>query len=320
MRFTLALILGLALAGCSATPAVSYHPVSVPDASGKLKFVLPHSLIIVSRKDVKDEGAKLIATSVPTEAPLDGKPLQVYEIAADSRFGIETRLNITYIDNSRIISSLGVTVEDNRAKTIGEIAGVITTVVAAAAKLADGRPGPDMPQRLPVVVDPRAYEQRPDKKIKWLPLPRNEDVGQEPDATWVYRLDIEPVPVDAVETSTFFEKHAQGTDVMPFAACHDATLYILKSPKKAADADRDKLLKDAWSFGLKLANPDRVLTVKLPVKGKVDMHTACGANVTSDKTETASPWAILGEVVKQATAIKKAYDDEKKQGQKKPSP
>jgi len=319
MRFLPLFTLGLAVVGCSATPVVSYHPVSAPDASGKLKFVLPHSLIIVNRKEVKDEGTKMTATSVPTEAPLDGKPLQVYEIVTDSRFGIETRLNITYIDNSRMISSLGVTVEDNRAKTIGEIAGVITTVVAAAAKLADGARGPDMPGRLPVVVDPRSYEQRPDKKVKWLPLPRNEEVDQEPNATWVFRLDIEPVPVDAVSTPTFFEKHARGTDVMPFAACHDATLYVLKSPKKATDAERDKLLKDAWAFGLKLANPDRVLTVKLPVKGKVDMHTACGANVTSDKTETASAWAILGEVVKQATAIKKAYDDQKKQGQK-PSP
>lgn len=319
MRVLLAVLL-LGVTGCSAAPLVTYQSVSGPDASGMLKFVLPHSLILVNRKDAKDEPTRLTAISVPIDAPLDDKPLQVYAIVPESQFGVNTRLNITYIDNSRIISSVGVTVEDNRIKTIGEVAGVITTVIGAAALLADGRPGPDLPQRLPVVIDPWAYERRSDRNVRWLPLPMNQTVDQEPDSTWVYRLDIEQPPVDALPAKTFFETHGRRTDVMPFAACRDATLYVLKSKKKASDQDRDKALNEAWIFGLKVADPDRVITIKFPAKGKVDMHTACGANVTSEKTETASAWAVLGEIVKQAASIKKAYDDQKKAGQKKAGP
>jgi len=50
--------------------------------------------------------------------------------------------------------------------------------------------------------------------------------------------------------------------------------------------------------------------VRLPTKGKVDAHSACGVNVTSEKSDTSSAWAILGEIGKQATSIKKAYEDE----------
>jgi hypothetical protein len=292
---------------------VSYVPTSSEDASGDLKFVLPRSLIFLNRKDAKDQATMLSATAVPTDGAIDGQPLPVYALTNASSWAVTTHLNITYIDNSRIISSIGVSVEDNRVKTIGEIAGVITTVVKAAAVLGpQGGQGPDMPDRLPAVIDPQAYASRPANAPRWLVVPRNESIEQDPDNEWVYRLNIDQLPKDAMPAKTFFDKYATKTDLFPYSACRDATLYVLKSKKGASDEERDKGIGKAFVFGLKIADPSSVMLVRLPTKGKIDVHSACGVNVTSEKSDTSSAWSILGEIGKQAASIKKAYDDEAK--------
>lgn len=309
----------IATVGCTATPSVTYAPIVIPsssdakgDPSGSLKFVLPRSLIFLNRKDVKDQATQLSATSVPTDNRVEGETVRLFSITPDSPWGVETHLNITYIDNTRIVSSIGTSVEDNRVKYIGEIVGIVTTIVKAAAVLGPvAGAGPDMPDHLPAVIDPRAYEARTDR-AKWQTLPRNASVDQEPNMEWVYRLDIGEVGSDAMVSETFFAAHAKKTDLFPYSACRDATLYLLKSKSGDGDEARDRQLDKAFVFGLKLADSRNVMLVSMPAKGKVDAHTACGVNVTSEKSDTSSTWAIIGELVKQAGAVKQAYDDQKK--------
>lgn len=296
------LLTGVLGTGCSAIPKVTYQEVTGPDASGTIKFVLSRSLIVLDRRSNKDEGVKLVAVAVPTDLPAVGRQ-RLYAIVPSNQVGVKTQLKVTYADNSRLIASVGVEVEDHRAKTIGEIAGAIVAGIALVSAMAVQEV--DLPERLPVVIDPKAYESAALERA-WLPLPQNRD--------WVYRLTVEPPPTDAVEPARFFD--GKPTSVLPYSACRDATLYVLAAKDKKTDEQYEKRLGEAWVFGLKLADSERLLTVGLPAKGKVDMHTGCGANVTSEKTETASAWALLSEVIKQATAIKKAYDEiEKKAGE-----
>lgn len=286
--------------GCSAVPMVTYHEATGPDHRGTIKFVLPRSLILLDRAS-KSERVKLTAVAVPTDLPVEGRQ-RLYAIVPSDQVGVETRLKVTYADNSRLITSVGVEVEDHRAKTIGEVAGAIVAGIALVGAMAVEEA--ELPERLPVVIDPKTYESAARERA-WLPLPQNGD--------WVYRLTVEPPPADAVEPPRFFD--GKPTSVLPYSACRDATLYVLKAKDEKTDEEYAKRLGEAWVFRLKLADPERLLTVALPAKGKVDMHTGCGANVTSEKTETGSAWALLSEVIKQATAIKKAYDEaEKKAG------
>jgi hypothetical protein len=284
--------------GCAAVPKVHYDVINEPDPAGKIKFVLPRSLIIVDQKRSIEEGQKLVASAVPSDLPVDVQQ-NVYAIVPKKRLGIETILNVTYIPNSRIISSIGVKIEDNRVKTIAEVGGVIVTSIGFFA--AKSQLGPTlMPDQLPVVIDPKIYEKERKPERVWLPLPHNAD--------WFYRIDIEITPRDAIETKTFFGQDRVDTSVFPFSACRDATLYILQAKDVKTDGDLNKIIDKAWVFGLTFADPDYVMTVELPPQGKIDMHTACGVNITSEKTDTASTWAVIGEVIKQATAIKKAYN------------
>jgi hypothetical protein len=278
--------------GCSATPTVTYQPAPSEDVKGLQKFVLSHSLIKVDyiRSENKVTGATeargVSVLTVPTDASAGTKQPVTYALIPDSGFGVTTKLKVTYADNTRLITSVGVEVEDNRVKLIGQIA---SAVIAAAPFFLAGPPVScdTCPNNLPFVIDPQEYM---DSKKEWRETPS--------DPQWEYSLAIDPAPTDAVDADTFFRDRAKQTNVFPYSACHDAVLRLRK--KMAPDKPQ--------SFGMKLALRDKVMTIALPDKGKVDMHTQCGANVTSEKSDTSSTWSLIGEVIKQSVAIKKAYE------------
>ncbi len=296
-------------AGCSALPRVRYQAVTGPDEAGTIKFVLAHSLITLNVKRSLEEGQQLVAMALPSDLPVR-EVQRVYSIVPVSQTGVKTHLNVTYIPNSRVLSSLGSEIEDNRIKTIGQVAGIVISgaeIVGAFERL---RPG-DLPASLPAVIDPKADPKEAGGKAPWRPLPAN--------AGWHYQLELGPVPPDSVATETFFGSGPRETSVLPFSACRDAVLRVLKDKEGApeGDGERNARTGEAWLFGLKIADPDYVQTVQLPQKGKIEMHTSCGVNVTSEKTDTASTWAVIGEAMKQASAIVKAYGAIDSAGQKK---
>ena len=176
-------------------------------------------------------------------------------------------------------------------KLIGEIGALATTVIGLRVA---GEPAP-VPPILPSVIDPIEHEAACAKLGKaladcWLDLPPKENEG------WTYRLDVEPFPVDAVATADAMAELSKATSLFPYSACRSASLTVKRGEDKV------------WgTASLKLADPRKVQTVRLPTSGKVDMHTSCGINVTNNKTESTSAWAILGELVNQAKAVRDAY-------------
>jgi len=97
---------------------------------------------VLDSKAAKDEPPKLVAVSVPTDLPIDGAE-RFYAVLPRDRIGARTRLKITYVDSTRLVSSVGVEVEDTRLKMIAEIAGVIIAGAAGRAVIAVARAGQD---------------------------------------------------------------------------------------------------------------------------------------------------------------------------------
>ena len=272
---------------------VRYALVTGPDDSGTIKFVLGRSLVLLDAKRSIESGPSLSAKAVPTDLALDDTQL-LYAIVPTKRLGTKTRLDVTYVPNSRLISSLGSDIDDNRLKSLDVATGVITAFAGTGLYERTG-PSEEFPDRLPVVLDPKGQ-----LNGVWSPLPENPG--------WFFRFDVEPVPRDAIETRVFFSPSRGDTDVFPFSACRDARLYVLKAQRSKSAQDLDKHLGQAWVFGFKIADSDYVQTLKLPLKGKIDMHPGCGANVTDEKTDSSSAWDIVGGVMKQANAIKETYN------------
>ncbi|QPD02279.1 MAG: hypothetical protein Nkreftii_000053 [Candidatus Nitrospira kreftii] len=304
--FLLALLIVSFVANGCTNARVRYDsiPADSQDLKGKHKFRLSRSLILIEPRviDPKDRNSPvgLFASSVPSDSIFSNGSAQVFSLEEVSDFFSETKLNISKIDNTDLISEVGVEVKDKLNENLEKAGAVLGTVlkVALAAAAAEN------PTR--TVIDVKEYTAA---KQEWQDLPLN--------SGWVYKIALSPLPKPpgALKTTDFFADPPTGVkgvsvNVFPMSACFDATLYLYrgqKGPESKTDWDNVR------PFQMKIADPDYVQTLALPSKGKIKMHSSCGASVISETKEGAHPaYGIIETVIKQAEAIKKAIDDRKK--------
>ena len=57
-----------------------------------------------------------------------------------------------------------------------------------------------------------------------------------------------------------------------------------------------------------MADYRNVRTYEMPYKGSISAHTLCGADILTERSDPGSGMKILGELMKQAKAIKDAQD------------
>lgn len=295
--------IALLTVGC-ATTKVQYAVNNTEDMDGKIKFNLVRSLIKVDlSKCGKDDAAcnqKAQAISIPTE-----DEVSKYSMTPHDTIFLKTHIKATYIDNTRILSSIGAELEDNRIKVI-QAAGAGLTAMAPIVTLA----GTPLDPKLPVVIDVAEYVKNAcgQQPCKWLPLPNNE-------TKWCYKVEVGDMPPDAVDTAKFMKKFAETeSDVMIYSACRDATVSISKlNTGEKCETKQVQVFNDKDDFvaKVKIADPAKVQTIKFPKKGKIDMHSSCGANLTDEKTDSTDTIAVLGELLKQAKTIKEAQDKKK---------
>ena len=296
------------MVGCSSNK-VLYGIVQPEDYSGKIKFNLARSLIKVDvtkcGRDQVNCTQKVEAVSVPAESDTN-----IYTITPQDNLFFKTHLKVTYFDNTRLISSIGSELEDNRIKIIQAIgAGLGAVVSIARVAVLPAVQDIEIP-KLPVVIDVDDYIKKAcgsGNLCNSLDLPNNE-------TTWCYKIDFGGTSTDAVKADEFFKKYSEKkTDVMIYSACRDATLWVSKKiggscaiTGKKFESTNDFVAK------LKVADPTYLQTTKFPEKGKVDMHSSCGANVSSEKTESTDIFSLISEILKQAKSIKEAQDKAKK--------
>lgn len=302
-----ATVLSLAiLAGCSAQPKAFYETPPAQgtklgkdesyqgDWEGLPKFTLAKSQLVVDFKD-KEKQSLPQMISVPAEAQPEkapaGKPdeeLQTrFILRQDDAFGVDTHLNVTKIDNTDLLSSIGTEVEDKRVKYMEALGSLATTVIGALA-LAES-------SELPISID--SYQILKDGKIA-----RKRDgayaIVTSPDAARKIHLYAEfgPINDDAIDNLVFANKaseHSQETIL--HSACRSVTVTFIDGELRGQQ------------FSATVADPRYVETVKFPEKGSVEFHTACGANTTSSPSGTSSTLDVLNAVIAQSKTVREAW-------------
>jgi hypothetical protein len=293
------------LAGCSSQPSMNYQqaptePQYQGDMNGLSKFSLAKSTLFVNYADPeKKTGAVLVST--PEEAEANGDLSQVNFMMEPSGFPHpKTHLQVTKRANTQLLESVGTTIEDTRTKTIGTVGGIVVALVGVLPLDAplDGQsscPNPKPTAVLPLVIDTEAYLNETHSKAADQNA-RSGAVEKRCVMPVDFDLKFGPVPNDAVARATYLEHIKQGPqEVMFYSACRPVTITFTTEPLKGQQ------------FTTTVADPNFIQTVKLPAKGKVDMHSACGVNTTSEASGASSTADIVSAIIGQVKNVREAW-------------
>ena len=359
-RFVLlfAIMLSLVTLSACVSPKVKYINLKGRDYEGYTKFRLVGSDILITSATALPTDPKSFAdvskaeTVQPSDIAVSVVPREqgtaVYAIVPKSQWlgMVNTKIQATYYDNSRIIHQLGTKVEDSRIKIIQAIGAAAVQAVMFDAKTADKA---DEKLTLPVIINPDDFDFG-----TWAELPGN--------PAWSFRLTQKPQPedIDAMPVTDFFDKYDDAhwfnsTSVFPVSSCRSVKLNIINlsidaingAKKKNSDIKgknsdpyndpieksileeyrntKEKLKKKEKQqdkteevrmeregnhlYAVQLANPNYVRTVRMPDAGTVLTHTVCGADTTTEASNTATGYELISELMKQARAV---YDAQKK--------
>lgn len=301
-----ATLLSLAiLAGCSAQPKAFYETPPAQgtemgkdesyqgDWEGLPKFTLAKSQLVVDFKD-KEKQPLPQMISVPAEAQPEpapaGKPNEElrtrFMLRQDDTFGVDTHLNVSKIDNTDLLSSIGTEVEDKRVKYVGALGSLVTGVIGALA-LTDGTD-------LPISID--SYQMLKDNEVG-----RGKKdayaIVTAPNKTQIHlHATFGPIKDDAIDNSVFARKaQIQAQETIFHSACRSVTIRFDDGPL------------EGQQFSATVADPRYVETVKFPEKGSVVFHSACGANTTSSPSGTSSTLDVVNAVIAQYKTVREAW-------------
>ncbi len=275
----------------NAPPAVK--PSSTATDNNKAKSLKGVSGIVVAQKDpappqLNSLKNKVEALSVPGE---DQSALYAV-VPKDKWFGlVATSLSIEYVPNSRLIKTVGSTVDDNRLKVIQAIGSGVAALagMAVLGEVKDLRP--------PVFIDFVPKELGGDYKA----------IEDQPKGWWYKIIDNSP-NLDGAPTQSYFDNHSDSkwftsTSTFPKSACRNVLLAIAYSEDGKPGVDSASL-----QFPLTVADPSLLWLYELPNKGKITSHEICGADIAPDKDTSSTAWDLLSEAFKQAKAV---YDVKK---------
>ncbi|WP_051517002.1 hypothetical protein [Herbaspirillum sp. RV1423] len=308
--------LSAALTACAGAPVVTYEqaPKSGDDAAslktskerGEI-FVLPESNILIARKtaqapaaDAKDKAAAKSGGTAKagaaddaaapaytaTVVPLEGE--RRYSVKPANNVTSKTELKLARMTNSDIVKSVGSTFTDMTKVRIEQVGGIVTSVLSAATiflanqtDVADCGKNPPLEDFvLPVAKTPAAS----DPKVPGNPC-------------WTYSMNYvsEPAP-GAVSIKAFDDKLGTEVGYFPVPACLDVSITIRSAGAK----------QQGIKIAARVADPDHVRLVALPIKGTITMHPVCNADVTEEGSvdKFAQTEDILTAAIAQVKAIK----------------
>jgi hypothetical protein len=287
-HLTCLFVLAPLMAGCATLPKADIVLIEKPaDLDGKEldTYAFPRSVVNLGY------GANNVGLSVT----VTNKSYEAFRIGLrrNDDFGVRTNLNLTKVANSDMVDEAGVSVTDNRLKTIGDI-GKLATSILMAASAADGG-GLQIPDQFEAMDILSAYATRAgDSAAAPQDLP-----GRAKIQYW-----LGPVQPDArpIEPSAF------GTlrNGLVYAACRELKLFV--------DNRRDPSTEAIVPISVYVSDPRYFRYVAFPQKGKVEVHTQCGTSVTSEKDDSiASDAAIGNAVLDELKKLKEAIDKKKEE-------
>ena len=269
----------LFLSGCAVRPSVSYSQITAgqPDPDGLTdSYFLQTSTIAISKTGTQKDSAGhdldvLSVTATPTEYP-------AFKIGISTKSSwlgtVDTTVNISKIDNTSLVKSIGTQVTDNRASTIKSIGSAIATIIPIAAGFAaDGE------------LDASALPFSTKTYTQIEADSADADAGKPIAMVHGVTMTLGPLPPDARPISAL----PQGTvhDFI-YAACRDATIQFTYVQPVAGSKITNKV-----TTIVKISDPRYFETVALPVKGSIASHSECGVSVTTDPASGVTSGADL---------------------------
>jgi hypothetical protein len=269
---------------CAVAPTVKYSliPASSPRPLNENEFdayFLQGSKIRIAAQTDKQKPTYDVS-SIPTEATANKITVQY-----DDPFWSTTSVTITKVANRDVVSEIGSQVTDHRVAYINAGLGIVKTVITIVAA---GPAGPNdiVPKDLPIEIDLTKALSKGDARGEMSVTTGDSRVT----------IDLGPIPPDAVEFSSMtfpFSSHA-----FFYSACRTAQVQA-----RVVDGTTVTTIDTT----VKVADPNYLQRVNLPSKGKITMHTECGASVATDSnTGVSSDADLLQAISTQAQAISDA--------------
>lgn len=267
---------------CEPKPTVQYGLNSAPDPAGLIKFRLAKSAVVVDYGKSPDgksvDKARISLVPVPQE-----DSARTYTIGETSGLLAATHLKVVKRENTDLLQSIGVEVEDRRVELIQQVGAFAGAVIGGigffAAKTEVTEPV------LPQAIDVSSF-------ISTAGPGEGTFNGKLGDV-WSYTFTIGAVPKDAYSTEDYVAAFDKGvkSNVLFYSACRDATITFTNGTFK------DK------SFSMKVSDPKFIQTIAMPTKGAISFHSSCGVNVSSEKSGTATTMEVLNALMNQAKTL-----------------
>ena len=259
----------LLLPACAAKPQLTYSQVS-ENRDGLIRFTLPQSQILVTAG--KQAGGKPEVSSVPTDAYANPKTLLV---RGEQSILQETNLmNVTFLDNTTLVTSVGVETVSKTNDLIKLVAAVVPLIASTGGTTETGT------TLINTVIGP-------EERATFTEVPDN--------PSWKYTLVYDASVVDgSIKYDDFMLMMSSPLGVFPTSNCRSAK-FTLREPNG----------KTAYTYALKVADPSRLNLAKVPNKGTIKMHSACGFDVAASAAGGLVDYESLNSLVKLANDLKK---------------
>lgn len=292
----------LLLGGCAVNPTVRYQAASDPTAVAGARIDLIDSYVL-QKNELRIEFKNTAADGKPpnfdlsvVNTKLEDQSRRLMLLRGD-RFWTRTTLNISKVENTDLIASAGVEVEDRRIELIQTGGAILKTLIPFVAGVAGDTP-------VPVCGD---FPTSPCSFVPTDELPTmTKDGGRIGDRT-MFAFSWGPISSTAEASEKVLPNLSrQRRNGLYYAACRDFVVRYLQIVPAAAGAAQKQAKVFEWRG--KLADPRYVEFVAFPRKGNIRMHTQCGVSTTSEKDPTKTTDAVVSEAITQAIAVKAALD------------
>ena len=240
--------------------------------------------------------------------------------AADSLFLLEPKddlftksnMSVSYYDGRHRIKAIGTDFQDDRIKIVQSLGGTIAAIIPLMAFDPSSRgEQAKFPLALPLVLDftdpkkfPKAESRERGDDSDW--SLREKILDYTP---WCYRYKFSKPLGRFILTQQFIDAHKQNyTREFPISVCVDLTLEIGMS----TDMQKWEGNK-VMTYVLRIPDPSYVELLTFPIKGSITTHTVCGADISTQPSNTASTFEVLEAIAKQVETIRNAQQ-KKSQG------
>jgi hypothetical protein len=294
----------LILAGCTVNPSVRYIEANSAADIERIRpslidsFYFQETEIRIEFRNISESGKPTSYSLVVTPSQREDSSRRIMVLREDPLWS-RTNLTFTKIENTDLVATAGVEVQDRRVEFL-QNAGAIIKTIAPLVMGADGKP------RLGCVNFPaQACELNATELIPSGDGAKFKDVGSAADPTGL-EVQWGKVPATALRAEGAFAAPGRKANGLYYAACRDLAVTYAAAVTPATG--QTPTLKQVYTWRGKVADPTWLEFAAFPRKGTIRMHSQCGVSTSSEKDPTQPLDAVINTAVVQTIAIKDALD------------